>query len=336
MDLPSRGLRVAPRAIRRATLAVSLSLAGGAMLAWGCGRDTKQQRGASSAKPATSERVHGLTPAEYRSVVVDFGNRQLTLGQFAEELAAQSPYVRARYRQLEAKRQFLDNRVRLELFADEARRQGLDRHPDVIRRRKHLMVQQMLKQDIEATIKLKDIKDAAVESYYDEHIDEFRKPEQRRASQIVVANKDRARVLIGQLSRSPDDDAQFRAVARRESLHELTRDQEGDLRFFSRDPDEDDALSDIPDAVRKAAFALEKVGDIAAEPIESEQGFHVLRLTAIRPALERSLKDVTLVIRNKLWRQKRKAAVSELLSRLRKQAQLVENKELLVRVKLPD
>ena len=63
---------------------------------------------------------------------------------FRARMAEQSEQVRARYATPEKRREFLDSLIRFEVLAAEARRQGLERDPEVARTLEKVMVQRLV------------------------------------------------------------------------------------------------------------------------------------------------------------------------------------------------
>jgi peptidyl-prolyl cis-trans isomerase D len=118
------------------------------------------------------------------------------------------------------------------------------------------------------------------------------KAEERQASHILVtaspeapeaekqAARTKAEALAEQVRKAP---ARFAEIARKESQDPGSAAQGGDLGFFARGS----MVKPFEDAV----FAAKK-GDIVG-PVASEFGFHVIRVTEIRPAQVRSLADAT-------------------------------------------
>ncbi|MFI5309161.1 MAG: peptidyl-prolyl cis-trans isomerase [Polyangiales bacterium] len=326
-------------------------------LAAGCGGNKAAPSAATSAKaPAQTDSKNGLTAEQSKQVLAKIGDTTITLGDFAERLSTQSPYLRSRYASPERRREFLDNMVRFELLALEAKKRGHDQEPEVQRVRRQMMVQQMMKEMFdEKGIKLSDITDAEIKAYYDGHLSEFHKPAQRRASQILwkdkVKDRAKAEAALKQLPKSvtppqpcpgcksekpgaaqPDDMEAFRKLAREQSQDEASKANGGDLHFFSREPAAGD--EGPPKAVREAVFALANIGDVATKVIESEQGLHVVKLTGERQALDRSLEDTRRLIQNRLWREKREAAIDKFVADLQAKADVKQNLDLLSQVKI--
>ncbi|MGD8861224.1 MAG: peptidylprolyl isomerase [Myxococcales bacterium] len=317
-----------------ATLALAAALGAAAA---GCddeGDKPEQAGPTEQAAKQEPEEVHGLTPEQGEKVLAKVGDTTITVKDFADRLAAQSPYLRARYNSAERRKEFLDNMVRFELLAIEARKRGLQDEPDVQRVERQMMVQQMMKELFDDKgVQLSDISDADIKAYYDEHIDEFKKPAQRRASQIVVPTEAEAKKLLAQLQKADGDMKLFRQLAKEHNIDPETKGRFGDLRFFSKTAPEGET-GGPPQAVRDAVFALEKTGAMHPGVIETDAGYHVVKLTGQRAALDRSLEDARRLIQNRLWRKRREAAIEEFVGGLRERSNVQENLALLDEVKV--
>jgi peptidyl-prolyl cis-trans isomerase C len=303
----------------------------------------REQPAAPKPTPATAAQTeaskYGLTTEQAASLLVQVGDKRITLGDFAERLGNQSPYLRARYHSPERRREFLDNMVRFELLATEADKRGFTKSEDVERVRKQAMVQQMM-QDLfdKGGIKLGDVSEAEIKAYYDQNTSEFDKPAQVRASHILFKDKASAEKVLKELRLAPTDMELFRKLASANNSDATTKDSFGDLRFFSETPDKSGETDEPkrPQAVRTAAFTLAKVGDLYGQVVQSEQGFHIVKLTGKREALKRSLEDARRMIQNKLWRLKREQAIDRFVADLRTSANVQENPEVLAQVQVKD
>ncbi len=308
-------------------------------LAPACSDDKESKASPSAEGPKTPEAKaaleHGLTKEQAAQTLVTVGGEEITLGDFAQRLGDQSPYLRARYNSPERRREFLDNIVHFELLANEAQKRGYGKSDDVERVRKQMMVQQMMQDLFEKNgVKLSDVTDAEIQKYYEGHKAEFDKAAQMRASHILVKDKKVAEHLLAEAKEKPEDMQAFRKLAEENNTDPATKDSYGDLRFFSlvADPDDEDAEPQRPEAVRKAAFTLQKIGDVYPEVVQTEQGFHIVKLTGKRDPMTRSLEDARRLIQNRLWRQKREAAIESFVSDLRQKASIQLNEEALSKV----
>jgi peptidyl-prolyl cis-trans isomerase C len=302
----------------------------------GCGDKKADETPAAqtNTEPPAPEKTNGLTKEQAAEPIAKVGATTITVGEFADRLSSQSPYLRARYSSPERKREFLDNMVRFELLAIEAEKRGLDKQPEVDRVKRQMMVQQMMTELFdEKGVKLSDIPDAEIEAYYKEHAAEFNKPEQRRASHILCKTKPECESVLAKLKAGKADDMElFRKLADQHNTDAETKERQGDLRFFSQEPAEGEVAP--PKAVRDAVWTLAKNGDVFDGVVESDKGFHVVKRTGERPALARTLEDARRLIQNRLWREKREAAIEAFVADLRKKAEVKENLDALAQVKV--
>lgn len=317
---------------RAASLALTLVL-------FACGekQDKPQQAEGSSAATSKKEELkYGLTPEQAKQVLAKVGDTTITLGEFADRLGGQSPYLRARYNSPERRREFLENMVRFELLALEAKKRGYDKANEVVRVGEQMMVQQMMQDLFEKQgVQLADISDAEIKAYYDAHKAEFEKPAQVRASHILFKDKASAEKVLKELVGKAEDMQLFRRLAEQHNQDAYTRQVAGDLRFFSATRDEGESTTPSrPDAVRKAAFTLQNIGDVYPQVVQSEAGFHIVKLTGKREAMTRTVDDARRLIQNRLWRQKREEAIEKFVSELRAKANIKESAELLAKVQV--
>src|SRR5262249_26082212 len=149
-----------------------------------------------------------------------------------------SPYIRARYTSLERKKEFLDNMVRFEVLAKEAQAKGYDKDPEVVRTTKQVMIQKLMKEEFENRVKLEDIKDDECLKFYQEHGEEYNKPEQVRVSEIMVKDKKKAdeiaREVAGKAKAGVVDNAVFRDLVTKHTEDAGAKERGGDLRYFTR------------------------------------------------------------------------------------------------------
>jgi len=308
-------------------------LGGCTLLVSACPKPKEQATGEQA-----SATKHGLSAEQAKLPLVVVGDTTVTVGEFAEQIAEKSPYLRARYGSPERRRELLDELVKFELLAKEAARRGLDKSEEVERAKRQVMVQQMMKAEFEDKVKLSDITDQEIEAYFAAHPAEFNKPAQARVSQIVLKDEAKAKRVLKQVQDAKGDDELFRKLVAELSEDTDSKLRGGDLQFFSKPADRVEGDPAVPDPVAEAAFTLNEPGDVYPQLVKTVHGFHVLRLTAKRKALSRTLDHARRPIQNKLWREKREAAVTAFMQGLRSKAKIEENLDLLaqIHVELPD
>ena len=146
------------------------------------------------------------------------------------------------------------------------------------------------------------VSDADIKAYYDQNLARYKTDEQRRASHILIAAgkdapaadkataKAKAEKILAQLRKSPND---FAKLAKENSQDPGSAERGGDLDFFGKGM--------MVKPFEEAAYAL-KEGDIS-EIVQSDFGFHIIRLTALKAATTRPLSEVKANITNEIRRQ---------------------------------
>jgi peptidyl-prolyl cis-trans isomerase D len=141
-----------------------------------------------------------------------------------------------------------------------------------------------------------------VKKFYDEHQRQFGVPESRQASHILVAvdksagkdAKEKARAQAEQISNEvKKNPASFAELAKKNSQDPGSAANGGDLGTFTR--------GSMVKAFDDAVFNM-KVGEISA-PVESEYGYHIIRLTGITPGQTRTLEQARPEIEKELKKQ---------------------------------
>ena len=147
------------------------------------------------------------------------------------------------------------------------------------------------------------VDDAEIKKYYEEHQPEFGTQEQRQAAHILItvppqasdadkqAAKAKAEQILQQVKQSP---GKFAELAKQYSQDPGSASKGGDLGMFGRGM----MVKPFEDAV----FQL-KPGEISGL-VQSDFGFHIIKLQAVNPAKVQALDEVKGVIAQKLKMQK--------------------------------
>ena len=273
---------------------------------------------AAEATPGPSKVAHEAAH-DAGVLLARFGDRVITRRQLEQGLAGQPKALQEEYKAPGARQALLERMVRLELLADEARHRGLDRQPEVQRKLDELLVEELMNQLFgEKALEATPLTDVEVQRYYEAHAAEFHTPEERRASEIIVGDVRAAQLLLQRVAARPGDDAHYRRVT-----EQLAKDpafqgaQTRELGYFSRG-----TLGEPPPAVRDVAFGLSRVGEIAPQSVAVDGKFHIVRLTGIRPPVDRSLADVQNLIRSRLRQEQRTQGIERLVAELKHKTQL--------------
>lgn len=167
--------------------------------------------------------------------------------------------------------------------ADEDVKQYFDQHQD-----NYLAPERVVVDYIELTVEqLKAdvlVDEEALVAFYADNQDQFVGPEQRRVSHILIEGADDAALTtINEVKLRLDNGEDFAVVAEEVSQDSGSASQGGDLGFFQ--------LGVMDAEFEKAAFALQAIGDLS-EPVKSEFGYHLIKLTATQAEEEKSFADV--------------------------------------------
>ncbi len=145
--------------------------------------------------------------------------------------------------------------------------------------------------DVETIKKGITVIDAELKDYFDQNATRLSGSEERRASHILIASpksapeaerqkaKAKAAELLARVKKSPDS---FADVAKKNSQDPGSAPSGGDLNFFTR--------SAMVKPFSDAAFAMQK-GDIS-DVVESEFGYHIIKLTDIKAPKQRSFEEM--------------------------------------------
>ncbi len=261
--------------------------------------------------------------------VATFGAETLTDAELANSFALLNPYTRARYQTLEQKREYVDGLVRYELLTREAARRNLHNDPEVVETMKRVMVQRLLKTQIEDKPVAPSAE--AVKQYYDAHHNDYVKPAMTRLRHIFVKTQNKPKAdeaLKKALALAPLDYAAFSLLAREQSEEPRTQPIEGDLRFLT-----DDELSKQygPELVTAAA-TLKQVGEVYPSLVETKAGFHVLKLEGRQVALNLAVDQVKQSIESTLSNEGKMERYRAFLDGLKKGADVKVDESALAAV----
>jgi len=145
---------------------------------------------------------------------------------------------------------------------------------------------------------------AEVKKQYDDNVKQYTKAEERQASHILVAvkpdateadkaaAKQKAEALAASARKTP---AKFAELAKQNSQDPGSAGQGGDLGSFARDGS---MVKPFEDAVFSG-----KQGDVVG-PVQTDFGWHIIRITGVKPGKTQSLDEARPQIEQDLKRQK--------------------------------
>ncbi|MGQ0524181.1 MAG: SurA N-terminal domain-containing protein [Betaproteobacteria bacterium] len=156
-----------------------------------------------------------------------------------------------------------------------------------------------------------EVEEKEIRKYYEEHRGQFETRQERQASHILITvdagasaeDKQKARMraeeLAKQLRQKPE---RFTEAAKEHSQDPGSAANGGDLGYFGR--------GTMPKPFEDAVFAM-KPGEVSA-PVETQYGFHIIRLTNVKGGEGRSFEDARKQIETELKRQQAGRSFAEL------------------------
>lgn len=185
------------------------------------------------------------------------------------------------------------------MLNDAARQQGIDgTTPEVAKR-----IEEAREQAIRAAyldfIAEENVTDNDVRNTYDDIIANSEAMIERRARHILVETQDEAEALITQLN----DGADFEELARENSTGP-SAENGGDLGFF--------APNEMVPAFAQAAFQMD-VGSTSNEPVETQFGFHVIKVEEERSRPKPTFEEM----QGQIEQQLRQAVIREKIQEIR-------------------
>lgn len=251
----------------------------------------------------------GMTPAMFEARL----RQDIALRQFADGYADSTFVPRAvveRLARLSGQRRELSQYVlsaekfmkQVKLDADAAK-QYYDANPAEFRIPEQVRVEYLVL-SVELLQQQAQPDPADVKKYYETNRSQFEVKESRQAAHIFVnvdaasgaeaKQKARARAeeIYQQLQKAP---AGFAELAKKRSEDPGSAANGGDLGYVGRG-----SMKDVPE-FEEALYKL-KPGEISA-PVESKLGYHIIRLTAVRPAQSKGLEEVQGQIEQELRKQ---------------------------------
>ena len=187
----------------------------------------------------------------------------------------------------------LEQVVNTRLVQNKAENAGLENDPEV-QQQLSMAKQQIVRSVFVQREVDKEIADSEVKKKYDDTIGKTPAVEEIKASHILVDSKDKAMDLIKQL----DGGADFSKLAAEHSSDSSNKGQGGDLGWFAK--------NDMVPAFSEAAFKLKK-GETSKEPVETQFGWHVIKVEDSRERPKPTLAEVEPMIKTELRREKLEA-----------------------------
>lgn len=169
--------------------------------------------------------------------------------------------------------------------------------------------------------RMKEISDAEAKEFYDKNPQYFMMPEQVRASHILFMVDQTAppekvtealKKAEAATKRAATED--FAKLAGELSEEPGAKERGGDLNFFPRS-------GAMVEPFAAAAFALKK-GEVSKEPVRSQFGYHVIKVTDRKDATKNTFEDSKQVIKDRQNWDRKRSLIDDVIAELRAKAKV--------------
>ena len=206
-----------------------------------------------------------------------------------------------------ARANIIEKLITNEVIDQEAQRAGIDKQPDFIAKEELTRHELRVSTYIEDYLRKNPIEDKTLQSEYERQKSQL-SGQEYKASHILVNAESEAKDIIDMLSKGRD----FDTIAKEKSLDVGSKENGGDLGWFTPTT----MIKPFSDAVVKLAK-----GSITLTPIQTDFGWHVIKLEDAREAQAPSFDTVKTELRNNLVRQQ----LDKLVNDLKTKAKIVNN-----------
>jgi len=216
-----------------------------------------------------------------RIIAAQIGSHRITQADIDAEFRALPASVKERVDEQQYKQTIRNTLVQRAILSQKASELGLDQNPDLRRRiqRNHdsLMIEALMAWKRNS---LAPPSDTQIQTYYQQHTDDFTIPEQMHARHILLRERKRAQELYRQLTQKK---ANFDDLVMHYSIDDSNKARGGDLNWFPRGV--------MLPSFEQAAFALKQDGDIS-RPVHTKFGWHIIQRLGYRPKTQAPLAEV--------------------------------------------
>lgn len=254
---------------------------------------------ASLAQDTPAPPAAEATAATPETVIATVGSDTITeadLSFAAEDMAQDLAQMPPEERRPFLLRVLIDMKV----MAGAAKQAGMDQTP-LFAQRLNYLEERALRRAYFADAIASAVTEEAVRAEYDAFAAEFEPQDEIRASHILVESEDEANAIKTEL----DGGADFAAIAQEKSIDPGSGANGGDLGFFSQGM--------MVQPFEEAAFALANPGDVS-EPVQSQFGWHIIKLGERRPSQPPAFEQVAPQIQQQILMRSFNEKVEDLMS----------------------
>jgi peptidyl-prolyl cis-trans isomerase C len=261
------------------------------------------QQGQAPAQPPAQAQGQAQAPAAEDPVVARLNDAEVRRSEVLELIGTMPPQIRQMPMELVFPA-MLDQLLSIKLLAAAGYAQGLQDSEEVkarVRQAEERAVQEAyLAARLDSAVT-----EEALRTRYQRFVEENPPQDEVRASHILVGTEEEAKRIIADVAGGAD----FAAIAREKSIDPGSGPQGGDLGYFQQ--------GDMVQPFADAAFTITP-GSVGQSPVETQFGWHVIKVVDRRQATTPAFEEVQPQLRQEVQQE----AITDLLQELRSGARI--------------
>jgi len=186
--------------------------------------------------------------------------------------------------------------------------ESMEQYKKMFLENENLKIQKFIQEKVLSNV---EVSEEEAKEFYNNNSQRYKQGERVEASHILVESKEKADELYNKLQNG----ASFADLAKNNSIDNRSAENGGKLGFIEK--------GQFIEKFEKVAFNLE-VGSIS-EPVETEYGYHIIKVSDKKEASTKSFEEVKSQIKDQLFSQKRQQAVNQYIQKLRDEAKIEKN-----------
>ncbi|MCX7856550.1 MAG: peptidyl-prolyl cis-trans isomerase [Deltaproteobacteria bacterium] len=259
--------------------------------------------------------IFGCGKKKDSKIVAEIDGEKITVQEFNKELDKIPMELKMLVATQVGKKNYLERLIMKKLLLKEAKKENIEEEKEFKDRlsdiKDQLLIEMLLKKKLVTDVK---IDETEIKKYYEQHKDEFKKPQEINTRHILLRTEEEARQVQEKLAKGED----FIELAKKYSIDPSAKNTGGEIGFHPKG-----AL--VPE-YEEEAFKLKRVGQVSGI-VKSRFGYHIIRLEGVKPASYASFEEVKEIIRQKLIQERQGQLLENYLSELKKKAKITINEE---------
>ena len=250
-------------------------------------------------------------------VLVTINEDKITMTEFNKELDKIPMNMKMMVATESGKKNFLDRLIIKKLLLKEAEKNNIEQDKEFQNRlteiKEQLVIESLLKKKLTSGA---NITDEALQKYYDDNKEKFRKEREINTRHIILKSPEEAKQVKDKLAAGED----FTELAKKYSIDPNAKVSGGEVGFHPK--------GTLLPEYEAAAFKLTKVGQIS--PVTKTQfGYHIIRLEGVKPPQYVPFAEVKEFIKQQLVQEKQKEVLDKYIEDLKKGSKITINEALL-------